>query len=283
MEATPDLLFLLVRIAGFVVLLSAAGTAIFLALFEQRLTDSRRTVGLLGWWFSVAAVLIAIAQQAMEAARLSGEMSGVLDPAMQWMALRSSAGTSFALKLAGALLLASGTGTRFRSAGAAGAFLAAVAFTATGHVSASPHSFAAAAVLTLHLLIVAFWIGSLWPLYIAAGSERAGIVGPLIESFSDLAVWIVPVILLAGVGLTMLLVPGLAVFSQPYGRLLLTKVALFAVLLAIATWNKYQLGPACAAGVAEPFRRSVAMEYLLICGVLAVTAVMTTFFSPEAP
>jgi putative copper export protein len=93
----------------------------------------------------------------------------------------------------------------------------------------------------------------------------------------------VPVILLAGVGLTVLLVPDWAVFRQPYGQLLLAKVALFAVLMALATLNKWTFGPACASGRTRAFKQAVAVEYVLICAVLAITAILTTFYSPEAP
>jgi putative copper export protein len=282
-ESPPDLLFLVVRIAGFILLLSAAGTAIFVALFGGRLHRALAPITRLGLRFTIAAAVARIAQQAIEAARMSGEMSGIFDPAMQAMALRSPGGGCFALALLGIVLLACSAQTRFRIVGPLGALLGAVAFALTGHTAVNTHSLAAGVLLTLHVLIVAFWIGSLWPLYIAAGEEDAAVSGQLIESFSAVAVWAVPGILLAGVGMTALLVPGLAVFSQPYGRLLLGKVALFAVLLAIATCNKYWLGPACAGGDPKPFQRTVATEYLIICGVLAVTAVMTTFFSPEAP
>jgi putative copper export protein len=94
---------------------------------------------------------------------------------------------------------------------------------------------------------------------------------------------VVPIILVAGASLAALLVPNLGVFKQPYGQLLLAKVALFAVLMALATLNKRTFGPACARGQTRGFRQAVVIEYAVICAVLAVTAVMTTFYSPEAP
>jgi putative copper export protein len=96
------------------------------------------------------------------------------------------------------------------------------------------------------------------------------------------AAWVVPLILLAGIGLTAVLVPSLAVFRQPYGQLLLVKVSVFAVLMAMASLNKWRFGPACAEGDTAAFKRIVVIEYVLICVVLAVTAAMTTFYSPEA-
>lgn len=167
-----------------------------------------------------------------------------------------------------------------------GAALCLAAFATTGHTSVAPHHMALTALLLLHLLVVAFWIGALWPLYIATNRETPQAAARLIDAFSRAASWLVPGILLAGVGLTALLVPSLAVFKQPYGQLLLAKIALFAVLMGLAAFNKWIFGPAIADGdtrVAKSFRITVLTEYLLISTVLAITAALTTFYSPEAP
>jgi len=214
---------------------------------------------------------------------MAGEMAGVMDPAIQVMTLRSPEGAAFALRVLGLVLVATGLRPGALAIGIAGAVLCVTAFTLTGHTSVTPYRPAAAALLTLHLLVVAFWLGSLWPLFLAASKEPPPVATQAIDAFSRIAAWVVPAILLAGVGLTVLLVPSWAVFKQPYGQLLLTKVTLFAVLMALATLNKWTFGPACARGQSRAFKRAVAAEFVLICAVLAVTAVMTTFYSPEVP
>jgi putative copper export protein len=166
-----------------------------------------------------------------------------------------------------------------------GAVLSISAFALTGHTSDNPHRAAAATLLILHLLVVAFWIGALWPLYLATSRDPPAVAAKLIDAFSTVAFWVVPGILVAGIGLTVLLVPDLAVFSRPYGQLLLVKVALFAVLIAMAAFNKWIFGPACASDdptASRAFRRTVAFEYVVMCIVLAVAAALTTFYSPEA-
>jgi len=231
---------------------------------------------------SIGALVFVVGHHALEAARMAGDMSGLTDPAMQAMTLRSSEGAAFMLRVVGLVLVA--IGLRLAPVlGITGAVLAVAAFTLTGHTSVTPHRPLAAGLLTVHLLIVAFWLGALWPLFLAASKESPPIAAALIDAFSRIAAWVVPVILLAGVGLAVLLVPNLAVFRQPYGLLLLAKVALFAVLMALATLNKRAFGPACATGRPEAFKQAVVVEYILICAVLAITATMTTFYSPEAP
>jgi putative copper resistance protein D len=308
MSEDPDVLSVVFRAVSFVLLLNAAGITIFLAVFGHLLPDSLRAITKLGWRLAIGALVFVAGHHALEAARMAGEMSGVVDPAMQAMTLRSAEGAAFALRMGGLALVAVALRRRARSLGHAGAegarapaasptshgraalaigitgaVLAAASFTLTGHTSVTPYRPAAAALLTLHLLVVAFWVGSLWPLYLVAGREPPPTAAHVIDAFSRIAAWVVPVILLAGVGLAVLLVPNWAVFKQPYGQLLLTKVALFAVLMALATLNKWTFGPACARGRTRGFKRAVAAEYVLICTVLVVTAMMTTFYSPEAP
>jgi copper resistance protein D len=252
-------------------------------MFGHLLPDSISTVRKLGWRLAIGALVFVAAHHALEAVRMAGDMSGLLDPAMQAMTLRSSEGAAFALRMVGLALVAVGLRRAGLGISITGAVLAVTAFTLTGHTSVTPYRPAAAALLTLHLLVVAFWLGSLWPLYLAASREPSLMATQLIDAFSRIAAWVVPVILLAGVGLSLLLVPNSEVFKQPYGQLLLAKVGLFAALMALATLNKWTFGPACAKGRTRAFKQAVAIEYVLICAVLAVTAIMTTFYSPEGP
>ena len=228
---------------------------------------------------------------------MAGEMNGVLDPAMQKMALESRAGAAFAARMVGLALVA--IGLRRYAAGSAnaarpanvsrstmaallGTLLTIISFTLQGHTTTTPHRAAAAALVVLHLLVVAFWLGALWPLYIAAKKEPPAIAARVIDKFSSTATWLVPLILLAGIGLTAILLPSLDTFRQAYGQLLLVKLAGFAVLMAMASLNKWSFGPACAAGNTAAFERTVIVEFILISVVLTATAIMTMFYSPDA-
>ena len=106
----------------------------------------------------------------------------------------------------------------------------------------------------------------------------------VVAVFSAAAFWLVPLILVAGIAIAALLLPNVAALRQPYGELLIAKSALFAVLLGCAAVNKWRLGPALGRGdlqAGRAFRRVVITEYVIMVIVLSVTAVMTTFFSPE--
>jgi len=273
---------------SFVFLFQAAGAALFAAIFGRRLSSSQVSVRRLGRAAAIAAMALVAAHYALEAARMAGEMSGVWDPALQGMMWNSPARAALICRLLGLLLIA--VGLRKESArrtilAVGGAALATAAFALTGHTSVNAHRAALAVLLVLHLLVVAFWFGALWPLYVASLRETPARALDIIERFTAVATWLVPGILLAGIVMAVLLLPNLRALSEPYGELLIAKVAGFAVLMGLAAANKWRLGAALVHGPARSgrwFRRSVAAEYVLIAAVLAITAVMTSLFSPEA-
>ena len=283
-----DVLSVILRALSFVLLFQAAGVAIFVAIFGRRLASSQVSIRRLGRAAAIAGVVLVGAHHALEAARMAGDMSGMLDPTLQGMAWNSRARAALICRLAGLLLIAvglQGSSVRSTIVAVAGAVLAMGAFTLTGHTSVNVHRGALAGLLMLHLLIVAFWFGALWPLYVASLQETPARAADLIERFTALATWLVPVILVAGTAMAVLLLPNLSALREPYGELLIAKVVGFALLMGLAAANKWRLGPALGSGIVgsgQWFRRSVATEYVLIAAVLTITAVMTSLFSPEA-
>jgi putative copper resistance protein D len=284
----PDVVSVILRALSFVLLFQAAGIAIFVAIFGHRLASCRSTVQRLGQAAAIAAIVFVAGHYALEAARMAGEMSGILDPALQEMAWNSPARAALICRMLGLVLLAVGlwdAGVRWTMVAVGGAVLATGAFALTGHTSVNVHRGTLAALLMLHLLVVAFWFGALWPLYVASLRETPARAADLIERFTVVATWLVPMILVVGVGMAVMLVPNVSALTEPYGQLLIAKVVGFALLMGLAAANKWRLGPALAHAPVHGgrwFRRSVATEYLLIATVLAITAVMTSFFSPEA-
>src|SRR5258706_9286217 len=284
----PDVISVILRALSFVLLLQAAGVAIFVAIFGRGLASSRAAVRRLGQAAAIAALVLVAAHYAMEAARMAGEMSGMWDPALQRMAWNSPARAALICRLLGLLLIAVGLqndGVRGTILAAGGAVLATGAFTLTGHTAVNVHRAALAALLMLHLVVVAFWFGALRPLYTASLRETPAQASDIIERFTAVATWLVPVILLAGIVMAVLLLPNVSALSEPYGKLLIAKVVGFAVLMGLAAANKWRLGPALVHGPGQRglwVRRAVAAEYVLVAAVLTITAVMTSFFSPEA-
>lgn len=281
-----DAVSALVRGLSFVALFQAAGVAIFLALVGRRLAAATQRVRGLGFVSAIAAIALVAAHYALEAARMAGALSGVLDFSLQQMVFESSMSAAWLWRTVGLVLIA---GTIRRPGKLAtvisllGAGAIVVAFLFVGHSAIHEDRVWLWPLLALHLAVVAFWFGSLLPLYAVSRTERAPLAAEIVDDFSRVAVWLVPAIFLAGVAMAILLIERWATFREGYGLLLLAKIGGFSVLMLLAALNKWRYGPALAEGneATAAFQRAVAVEYVLICAVLMVTAVMTTLFSPE--
>ena len=275
------------RALSFIALFQATGAAIFLVFFGALIIRTRPVVQRLAIVSALVAIGLLILQYLLEAARMGGDLASVMDGELQTLALHSSAARALAFRAAGLALLI----FALRMKGAAGnplcaaaVVVALVGFTMMGHTESHRPRWLLAPLLLAHLIVVAFWFGALVPLRLASSHESARIAGAAIAAFSSAAAWIVPVLFVAGLALAIVLVGNLAGLRTAYGQLLIAKVGGFALLMGLASLNKWRLGPAVAAGDARralTFRHVLQTEYVLIAAVLTVTAVMTTFFSPD--
>ena len=281
-----DVLSALVRGLSFLALFQAAGVAMFLALFGRRLAETSRPVRRLGLVSALAAIVFVAVHYALEAARMAGAFSGVLDPMLQGLVFDSPMSTAGIWRMLGLALIAATIGRQGTAStviGLIGAGAVIAAFLFVGHSAIHPDRAWLSMLLAIHLAVVAFWFGSLLPLYAVSRAERPAVAAEIVNDFSRVAIWSVPAILLVGVVMAVLLIDRWATFREGYGLSLLAKIIGFAALMALAALNKWRYGPALAeaSGAAAAFRRTAAVEYVLICVVLMTTAVMTTLFSPE--
>lgn len=283
----PDVLSAALRALSFVSVFQAAGVAIFIAIFHASLGDSLRIILRIGRVAAILALAFVVTHLVLEASRMAGTFAGVFDLGLQERVLSSSMGATAGLRVAGLLVLLIGlygNGGFAQLLAVTGANLTLFSFALIGHTSVDADRWILAPLLLAHVLIVAFWFGALLPLYAITLRESSVVAAKLVDRFSQIAFWLVPGILVAGIVLALFLVPGFATLREPYGMLLLAKIAGFALLMGLAAANKWRLGPAIERGEESGvrlFRRVVGTEYILIVAVLATTAVMTSFFSPE--
>lgn len=282
----PDILSVTLRALGFVAILQAGGAALFLAVFGRDLDAARRGILRLIRVAALAAAILLAAQYLLEPARMAGSLSGVFDGELQGFALHTRAALVVGLRLAGLLLLGwslRGNGAGMRSYGVAGAALIALSFPAIGHSAEDPARWWLMPLLGLHLLVVEFWFGALLPLVLVGEREPTAVAARVVDRFSKLATWLVPLILVAGLAIAAKLLPDLTALRGPYGVGLVLKVLLFSLLMGLAALNKWRLGPALARGGRTAqlgLRRSIGTECVLIALVLMGTATLTTFWSP---
>jgi copper transport protein len=199
---------------------------------------------------------------------------------------RTAAGTSYALTLAVALaaLVAGFAATFMRRA--VSTWLAAIAFVgaglalaASGHASTAEPQWVTRPAVFVHTVSVAFWLGALLPLgaLLRRGEGRAALV-----RFSRAIPFAIVPLLVSGVTLAVIQVEAPeALITTDYGRVLLIKLVLVAVLFVLAAFNRWRLTGPAEAGESVATRRLVAailIEGLLALGVLA--AVTTWRFTP---
>lgn len=241
----------------------------------------------------VIAIASAVAWLAAVAATMSGlSLVGGIGPSTLATVL---GGTFFGkvwilrLCLALVLLLASRRLNAERHRGAltgstvvAGIYLATIAW--SGHAAAGEAAtrYAQLASDIVHLLAAGAWLGALPALVYALRVEQT------IENatwatrrFSTIATACVAALVLSGIGNSWFLVGSIpALFGTTYGSLLLAKLALLAVMLALAGLNRWVLTPRLAAGDRRALRglrrnamREIAIGLLvvMVVGVLGTT------------
>lgn len=288
MFLVTDVLVLGLRALTFVALFQAAGTVIFLGIFQRDLgvgvAERCRNLARLA---AVVALTAAVLHFVLTPARMAGDLAETFDPSLGALLLLSTSGTAHVVRVVGLalLLLSLDRASRLNNAVALlGASLALASFALMGHTAIHPQRWLLAVLLLVHLGVGALWFGALLPLRWAVSGEAADRAGAIVARFSALAVKLVPLILVCGAIMSVVLVRSLAELATGYGALLLSKTGVFAVLMGLAALNKWRFGPRLAGGdlaANAALRRTVAIEWLLLAALLIGTAVGTSLFSPE--
>jgi putative copper resistance protein D len=284
-----DAVAITIRGLSFVAIFQATGMAMFIWAFASELGETnRRWLRTSTAAYGLAALVLAGAHFALEPARMAGAFSAMGDPALQAIARASPQAEALVWKAAGLALVVGGTVVATRvglAAALLGAAIVFLGFTRMGHTALHPAGPILGALLWIHLTVAAFWFGALLPLIRIARTESAAVSSALVERFSRAAAWIVPGLAAAGVAMAGVLVGSARGLVTSYGLILLTKLAMFALLMALAALNRWRYGPALAEG--DPrylgkFARTVRIEYILIAAVLMATALLTAVFSPDS-
>jgi copper transport protein len=235
----------------------------------------------LAWLIGLGLLSLPLAFAAQGLDALALPPSRMLAPA----AWRAAAASSFgwtALLAAAALALGLPALRADRRAGlvlaAASLLCLGAALAASGHAAAAAPQMLMRPAVFLHALGIAGWAGALLPLALALqtqGGEAA------LARFSRRIPLVLALILISGAGLAIVQVERpAALVETAYGRVLLAKLALVALLLALAALNRFRLtgAAACAAG-AKRLRLSIAAEIALILAIFG-TAALWRFTPP---
>lgn len=275
--------------------MNARGSNAGLALLEPALSRAA-AIGL------AAAVLLLIASVARlyaQSVAMHG-VEGALDAGtVGSMIVMTLWGQAWMLQAFAAIAAAAGfmTVRRGRFAGWAAVAVAAIAvalsLSLSGHAPASPRwSGLAIASDALHLIGAAGWLGSLF-FVVAAGiaasrrlgpEQRGAAVADLVSSFSPTALVFGGLAGLTGVFAAWLHLERVsALWTSDYGRILLVKLVVLAVVAGTGTYNWLRVRPALGDELgAQRIRRSASLEILVAAVVLAITAVLVATATPAS-
>lgn len=268
------------RVVLYLGLFIGCGGAAFAAWVASPTPTARQpiTAALL---LGLLALPLSLAGQGLDA--LGADLSALLRPAV-W---RAALGTSLALTLAiAAVALASGllalrlNGRGGRIAGIVSVGLAGLALASSGHASAaSPQALMRPAVF-LHAAGIALWAGALLPLVQAL---KHGDATSVLRRFSSRIAAIVAALLASGLVLAVVQVERPATLIETnYGRVLLVKLALVALVLGLAGFNRWRLTAGVAAGRIPANRamaRIIVIEVALMLAIFG-TAALWRFTPP---
>ena len=297
-------LYVAIRWVGFTALLIVIGAVAFksavLALLARRDADGGRRVliesvvpraAALGLAAAVALAVAALARLLAQSYAMHGE-EGAFDGLLIGAMLTSTTwgwgwllqGVGVLVAIAGFALARRGAGTGWAAAALAALMLA---FTPalSGHAAAVPGVTGIAIVLDgLHVIGAAGWLGSL--LFVVAigvpaalrheQSQRGPSVAALVNAFSPTALLFAGLTAATGLVSAWIHLGSVpALWETPYGRTLLVKLAILAVVAAAGAYNWRRVRPALGdvAGAGR-VRRSATAELAFGALVLAVTAVL---------
>lgn len=253
----------------------------------RRLEDRARTIVSGAALLGLAAAPLAIGAQGLDA--LGASLGALGQPAV-WQA---GAGTSFGRTVALAALAFLLTVVDFlvtKTVVRRGLVLLALlatglALAASGHASSAPPQWLTRPLVFVHALAVAAWVGALVPLALVlrGGGSSASVA---LHRFSSLIPWVVAALLASGVVLANVQVgTPAALWQSAYGRVLLVKLALLAVLFALAGANRWRWTAPAASGDDAARRhlvRAIGAEVLLVVLVLGTVAVWRFTPPPRA-
>jgi putative copper resistance protein D len=136
--------------------------------------------------------------------------------------------------------------------------------------------------MMLHVLVMAWWFGALFPLKQACHEQDYVQLYSLMDKFGRQASIAVSLLLVAGLWLAFQLVGTFAaLFSSSYGQTFLLKLALVVSMLGIAAKHKLKLVPQLKNNDGrEALSKSISIEMIVALAILSVTAGLTSVVGP---
>ncbi len=278
------------RTLQFAALLLATGLALFGLLVQApaKVLTTARFIGIVSGGVAAATFIAAVGLGGAE--MLGGDPLILRDLNVWATGLDTTLEPSLWLGLTGLFLLILGLKMGFegskRYLTVLGVLVSTSSLLVTGHAATANPRWFMTPIVGLHLLCVAFWFGSLIPLIQSIRSSGPVEGAKVLNDFSFWAIISVALILLSGIGISIIQVESIpALFATDYGNRLLIKIGFFVALLGLAGANKLWLTPALADGAPAAvvrLRRTISFELLIILGVFGMATSLSLTTPPRA-
>jgi copper transport protein len=233
----------------------AAGGAIFLAVVHDGRGDRSRLAMVVLWSAIVGAIGVVI-QLPISAALATGlGLGAITHEGVLGQVTADGVGAQTVVALIG-LSIATGAvlwktrSTATRVAAVIGGCAAPIAFAFSGHTTITAPRALVYTSDIVHVLAASIWFGGIVFLWLFLRSQRATAgdavhAGGVVARFSRIAGFAIVAVGIAGVILAYEEIKALhALTSTTYGRLVLVKVCIVALIAAVAAYNRYRLVPA---------------------------------------
>ena len=138
--------------------------------------------------------------------------------------------------------------------------------------------------ISLHVVIIAWWLGSLWPLWLACSFLPNSKLKQVMAEFGRYASYLVLSLIVCGIVVGYQLLGSIhALFFSDYGQVFLIKLVFFSVLIGIASLHKYKLVPQLNSALqgTVKLQGSIKYEIYIAVFVLITTACLTTLVGPS--
>jgi copper transport protein len=233
----------------------AAGGAVFLAIVHDGRPDRRRLAEVVLWAAIVGAIGVLV-QIPISAALATGlglgsvTHEGVLSQVLADGVGAQTVTVLLGLAVATTAVLWKTRTTATRVAAVVGGAAAAIGFSFAGHTTVTAPRWLVYTSDIVHVLAASVWFGGLVFLFLFLRRQRAEAgdavhAGGVVARFSRLAGFAIVAVGIAGSVLAYEEIRALsALTSTTYGKLVLIKLGVVAVIAAVAAYNRYRLVPA---------------------------------------
>lgn len=251
----------------------------------ERAPVDRRTAG--------TALIAAAFTLLIVPARVALQVQDFIEPGEAWQPalgaiLGTASGQSSQLQMvwATAALLAFSVARAGRARGWITASVAVVVLAMTpgmgGHPAAAEQPIVAMTVATMHVLGAGLWLGTLFHIWRATSVATIATVERTVAGFHRIAMGSVAVLAISGGYAALTMLPSVnALFNTPWGLLLVTKLALLAVVLAFGAMHWRTAALKYSRGAHGSVARSMAMELAVALALVIVTGFLAATAPPE--